>query len=797
MGARALLVTKLCLALSASVALLAFSCAIAAAAGTPIVSAQSLADAADSEVDVMAEIDPNGASTTYHVEYGTTEAYGQSTLESGPLGSYEASQPVRVSISNLAAETTYHFRFVATNSAGATDGLDGQFTTYAAPPLSSGCPNEARRQEQNVLALANCRAYEMVSPLDKNGSDVMGQPEMVEASIRGDSASFAADAGFGQTSGSGAGGFTQYLATRDPSTGWSTHGITPTPAVDAFQFAAGATVLLDLSASLERALVTGYDLPGTKDDTPLAENLYMENTGSGLLETVSTPLGSEVPSTYAVTGGFKAASSDLGVVAFESTSNFLPQTSGSEPKLYAWEHGALKIAGILPGGTLPASGSTSAAFPGVGFTWGANRGAVSSDGSKVLFMATPNGASQPQLYVRKDGLTTAWVSQSEASTPVAEPENVVYKEMSSDGSRVLFATTDQLLDSDPGGEGYALYMYTDSPDPEMESNLTFIGRMKGSEASAPAGMSENGERFYFFTEADSEFTRGGLYVWDEGSIRFVAPTTHPFNEGASEVSADGRRLAFLYDGSLDGAPVGTGGLQAMYVYDESSDKLLCASCPPTGQSTASSAAVEPAATKAIVNLVTDYQVRFLSSDGRYVFFSTADPLVARDTNGVEDAYEYEIQSGRVSLLSTGTGESGAWLAAADAEGKNVFIATRQRLLGQDTDTLVDLYDVRVEGGFPQPGIAISECVGDECQGTPSAAPTFNTASGFSGLGNIVASAEKPSARHKQGSTRAHKLARALRACRHRHGRARKRCEARARKKYTKTSSKRASRRAGR
>jgi len=34
------------------------------------------------------------------------------------------------------------------------------------------CPNEAIRQEQSSTFLPDCRAYEMVSPVDKNGADV-------------------------------------------------------------------------------------------------------------------------------------------------------------------------------------------------------------------------------------------------------------------------------------------------------------------------------------------------------------------------------------------------------------------------------------------------------------------------------------------------------------------------------------------------------------------------------------------------------------------------------------------------
>jgi hypothetical protein len=72
------------------------------------------------------------------------------------------------------------------------------------------------------------------------------------------------------------------------------------------------------------------------------------------------------------------------------------------------------------------------------------------------------------------------------------------------------------------------------------------------------------------------------------------------------------------------------------------------------------------------------------------------------------------------------------------------------------------------------------CVGDACQGTPSAAPSFNTASGFSGLGNpIFAAAVKVKGKAKPSL----RLRRALAVCHKRPKRKRVGCERVARKRY--------------
>jgi hypothetical protein len=73
-------------------------------------------------------VDPNGAATTYHFEYGETAGYGTSTAVLS-AGSSEFGAVVAETITGLFANTTYHYRVVATNSQGTTNGADVTFTT--------------------------------------------------------------------------------------------------------------------------------------------------------------------------------------------------------------------------------------------------------------------------------------------------------------------------------------------------------------------------------------------------------------------------------------------------------------------------------------------------------------------------------------------------------------------------------------------------------------------------------------------------------------------------------------------
>ncbi len=81
----------------------------------------------------------NGLDTKWWIEYGTSTSYGSQT-PAQDIGA--GSSPVAVTgyLSQLAAGTTYHYRLVAQNSLGTTDGYDYTFTT---PAAVSGAPTAA------------------------------------------------------------------------------------------------------------------------------------------------------------------------------------------------------------------------------------------------------------------------------------------------------------------------------------------------------------------------------------------------------------------------------------------------------------------------------------------------------------------------------------------------------------------------------------------------------------------------------------------------------------------------------
>jgi alpha-tubulin suppressor-like RCC1 family protein len=86
-------------------------------------------------------IDPQGASTTYRFEYGTTTSYGTNApVPDASAGSGTAASEVSREISGLAANTTYHYRLTATNATGTSHGEDRTFRT-AAPTVTAVSPS--------------------------------------------------------------------------------------------------------------------------------------------------------------------------------------------------------------------------------------------------------------------------------------------------------------------------------------------------------------------------------------------------------------------------------------------------------------------------------------------------------------------------------------------------------------------------------------------------------------------------------------------------------------------------------
>jgi N-acetylneuraminic acid mutarotase len=95
--------------------------------GPPVVSTVSATNVESSSATLNGFLNPNGLTTTFYFEYGTTTSYGFSTAHQSATGN--TYRLITANINGLSAGTTYHFRIVATNIAGARVSIDRTFTT--------------------------------------------------------------------------------------------------------------------------------------------------------------------------------------------------------------------------------------------------------------------------------------------------------------------------------------------------------------------------------------------------------------------------------------------------------------------------------------------------------------------------------------------------------------------------------------------------------------------------------------------------------------------------------------------
>jgi PKD repeat protein len=112
----------------------------------PGASTGSASGVSSAAATVSGAVSPNGVATSYLVEFGTTTAYGHSSA-SFSAGGGIGTASVKVMLSGLAPQTTYHYRLVAMSAGGTAVGGDQTFTTAQAlgraPAFSFVLPSRA------------------------------------------------------------------------------------------------------------------------------------------------------------------------------------------------------------------------------------------------------------------------------------------------------------------------------------------------------------------------------------------------------------------------------------------------------------------------------------------------------------------------------------------------------------------------------------------------------------------------------------------------------------------------------
>ena len=85
-------------------------------------------------------VNPNATSTTATFQYGLNTGYGSLIAATPAPGAGSSPVAVSAAVGGLVCGTNYHFRAVATNSAGTVNGSDQTLTTVSCPVLFTDDP---------------------------------------------------------------------------------------------------------------------------------------------------------------------------------------------------------------------------------------------------------------------------------------------------------------------------------------------------------------------------------------------------------------------------------------------------------------------------------------------------------------------------------------------------------------------------------------------------------------------------------------------------------------------------------
>jgi hypothetical protein len=721
-------------------------------------------DIGASSATLNGAVRPEGQTlTTCRFEYGATNAYGSIVPCAQTVEPDSSSHLLSAAISGLGEGVVYHFRLVVADVNGTYAGQDEAFTTEG----QNGLPDN--------------RAYEQVSPVDKNESDINFSADF--ASTNGNKLAFLARGAFaGAPTAQGAEG-NPYLATRGPN-GWTTES-TSLPDGELNNTNGYLGYMPDLSKGViswreESPAVETYDPSAAH-----GQNLYMRDNTTGTLTLVngSEPVG-------ATPKAFVWGSSDFSHLALD-TSKRLTEDSpctglfGEEEHCaYEWVNGTIRVASVLPNGQ-KVPGAVGGAASGTGTGVGCNfEHAMSDDGSRLFFTYMFFGVIPKDIYARDNGTSTTLVTGAERTLPggASGYEFHYQSAEAAHGNKVLFSTKNSLVDADDDETG-DLYLY-DFNKPEGE-RLTLVSEDQNPVApqgaavlevgSSPClsvvGTSEDLHRVYYVAQnqivaGDPEDVGPKLFLWDDtsgtpqttyigtlsGERDYWAWRASVYNGETvmrnARWSANGHYLAFVSSAQL--TDFENEEHDEMYRYDAVGHELDCISCTADSITAGSPVESEVGFNKIFyTKLPMNHQLRNVSEDGK-VFFQTFRSLVPRDSNGKSDVYEYE--NGHLHLISSGTGTDDSFFLDANPSGSDVFFLTRDKLVGWDVDNNRDVYDARVGGGFPEPPPKPPACEGDACQPPPTVPndPTPSSA-GFNGAGNP--STQKHSRRCAKGKVR--------------------------------------------
>lgn len=642
--------------------------------------------------------------------------------------------PVTAELTGLTPNTTYHFRLVAANTAGATRGLDESFITLAPPSLSGEAASGNTSDEVTLDATIDPNGsetfYRFEYGLSSSYGTVLPEPEGVLPAERADQTVSVHIVGLMPET-------TYHYKVIAHSSAGTTESVDLT-----FRTAGGLFPLPDNRAWEQVS-------PVDKHGVNITSIQWVSEDGDSVgFEVLAAIAGGETLRSF---NSYLARRTDAGWITQPLTlpSRLAPANGSpsSAPQFLSSSLDKALLIGQVPAAgaspisagpgsgverlfmeTLPADPSAPPTYAVAGpdlvslegpqdfISWGA-----APELSSIVFADTaqltadPIGdLNHPGLYEiaetgRGGAAPLRRVDVDNAGNPISLGVDRIadgFNDVSKDGSRVFF--------DDENGQVYAR---TDA------STTTSISEPSPSECQPScvepavqsahfAGASESGTRAYFVTSqelvpADTD-TTPDLYEYDfsaasghhlilisEGGEGDATPGAGAEVEGMVRLSDDGSRAAFVARGVLTTTPNSSGdhavgGAENLYVRSDAggaaTTKFVGVLLPSDSLLWEADDVERPA--------------QMSSTDGRYLVFDTHANLTSDDTDAATDVYRYDDQTGNLLLVShaadgsegDGNGTKDAGIAAPrfviGGENGPQSQAGRVRAISDDGSTIV-------------------------------------------------------------------------------------------------------------
>lgn len=403
-------------------------------------------------------------------------------------------------------------------------------------------------------------------------------------------------------------------------------------------------------------------------ETPSIERLSLSNTG------LEASAGSYTP----------ALSADGGYITFASSAdNLVPNDTNSQQDIFVYDRETAQISRVNLSSTEAESNNYS------------DTPAISANGRYVAFIsaadnlvpADTNGQTDVFVHDRETGLTTR---VSVDSVGLESNNDSFRPAISGDGRFIVFASAASNLVVNDTNDSTDIFLHDRQANTTTRLSLDPTGVEANGRSDRPA-ISASGRYVVFTSEANNltlnDSGWADIFVFDRQTNQTVRVSRDLNGANATDdsfapaISGDGRYIVYAsYAANI--VANDTNRVADIFVYDQNT-RLTRRITPGSNNQQANG----------------DNETPDISADGRYVVFaSNASNLSLGDNFSSRDVFLYDLQTGRTWQVNTSTsgqpGNAEAYEPSISGDGSYlVFWSSANNLIAPDTNGTSDVFGI--------------------------------------------------------------------------------------------------------